>query len=103
VHCLSSEREDSGNPRPNKGKKINAQLQSNKGVKTVPLDSATPKQIILISEDLLAVEEERLLSCLNRNKDIFAWSALDLVGVSRTIIEHNLDIDPAVRPKKQKL
>jgi hypothetical protein len=51
----------------------------------------------------LAAEEERLLSCLNRNKDAFAWSALDLVSVSRTIIEHNLGIDPTVCPKKQKL
>jgi hypothetical protein len=34
-------------------------------------------------------------------KDVFAWSALDLVGVSRTIIEHGLGIDPSVRPKKQ--
>ena len=39
----------------------------------------------------------------NKNKDVFAWSALDLVGVSRAIIEHSLGIDPSVRPKKQKL
>jgi hypothetical protein len=63
----------------------------------------TPKQTVLVSEDLLPAEEERLLSCLNRNKDVFAWSALDLVSVSRTIIEHSLGIDPTVRPKKQKL
>jgi hypothetical protein len=36
---------------------------------------------------------------LSKNKDVFAWSALDLVGVSRSIIEHNLGIDPSVRPK----
>jgi hypothetical protein len=40
------------------------------------------------------------MSCLNRNKDVFAWSALDLVGVSRTTIEHSLGIDPTIRPKK---
>jgi hypothetical protein len=38
---------------------------------------------------------------LSKNKDVFAWSALDLVGVSRSIIEHNMGIDPSVRPKKQ--
>jgi hypothetical protein len=43
------------------------------------------------------------MSCLNRNKDVFAWSALDLVGVSHTINEHNFGTDPAMRPKKQKL
>ena len=34
---------------------------------------------------------------------MFAWSASDLRGISRDIIEHKLDIDPKVRPKKQKL
>jgi hypothetical protein len=57
----------------------------------------------LISEDHIEAEEERLMSCLNRNKDVFAWPALDLISVSRTIIEHGLSIDPTVRPKKQKL
>jgi hypothetical protein len=66
----------------------------------VPLDLATSKQTVLISEDLSPNKEERLLSCLNYNKDVFAWSALDLVGVSRTIIEHSLGIDPSVRPRK---
>jgi hypothetical protein len=67
------------------------------------MDSTTPKQTILDSEDLLPAEEERLLSCLNCKNDVFAWSALDIVGVSRTVIEHSLGIDPTVRPKKQKL
>jgi hypothetical protein len=78
-------------------------LQSNDGTKTVPLDQATPKQTVIISEDLTSQDGERLISCLSRNKDVFAWSALDLVRVSRTIIEHSLGIDPSVRPKKQRL
>jgi hypothetical protein len=103
VHCLTTEREDDNSPHPTKYKKVNAQLQSNEGTKTVPLDPATPKQTVLISEDLLPNEEARLISCLNYNKDVFAWSALDLVGVSRTIIKHSLGIDPSVRPKKRRL
>jgi hypothetical protein len=78
-------------------------LQSNDRTKTVPLDPATPKQTVIINEDLSTHEEERLLSCLNHNKDIFAWSTLDVVGVSRTIIEHSLGIDPSMRPKNQRL
>jgi hypothetical protein len=57
----------------------------------------------MISEDLTPHDEGRLLSCLSRNKDVFVWSSLDLVGVSRAIIEHSLGIDPSVRPKKQRL
>jgi hypothetical protein len=49
----------------------------------------------------ISTPPEKLISCLSRNKDVFTWSALDLVGVSRTVIEHSLGIDPSVRPKKQ--
>jgi hypothetical protein len=66
----------------------------------MPLDPATPKQTVVISEDLASRDEEKLISYLSRNKDVFAWSALDLVEVSRSIIEHGLGIDPSVRPRK---
>jgi hypothetical protein len=59
--------------------------------------------MVLISEDLIEAKEERLLSCLNHNKDVFAWSALDLVDVIHTIIKHSLGTDPTVCPKKHKL
>jgi hypothetical protein len=34
---------------------------------------------------------------------VFAWSAKDLTGVDRSFIEHKLNIDPSVKPRKQKL
>jgi hypothetical protein len=89
--------------RPTANEHEKAQLQSNDGTKTIPLDQATPKQTVIISEDLTSHDKERLISCLSKNKDVFAWSTLDLVGVSRTIIEHSLGIDPSVRPKKQRV
>lgn len=69
----------------------------------MPLDTSTPNQTILISEDLTTEEESKLLSCLNRNKDVFTKSALDLIGFSRSVIEQGLSIDPSIRPKKQRL
>jgi hypothetical protein len=103
VHCLTAQREVPKSTRPTTKEHDKAQLQSNDGTKTAPLDQATPKQTVTISEDLTPHDEERLLCCLSKNKDVFAWSALDLVGVSRSIIEHSLGIDPSVRPKKQRL
>jgi hypothetical protein len=103
MHCLTAQREGFEETRPVADKKVKAQLQSNDGTKAVPLDLATPKQTVVISEDLTSQDEEKLISCLSRNKDIFAWPAHDLVGVSRTIIEHDLGIDPSVRPRKQRL
>jgi hypothetical protein len=90
-------------PAPSQRKKVNAQLKSNDGTKIVPLDPTTPKLTVMISEDLKSRDKEKLLSCLSRNKDVFAWSALDLVGVSHSIIEHSLGIDPSVHQKKQRL
>jgi hypothetical protein len=103
IHCLTTQREVPEATRPAANEHEKEQLQSNDGTKTVPLDPATPKQTVIISEDLTSQDEEKLISCLSRNKDVFAWSALDLVGVSRTVIEHNRGIDPSVRPKKQRL
>jgi hypothetical protein len=99
VHCLMTQREDSEATRPTADENVTAELQSNDGTKTVPLDPAMPKQTVVISEDLTLQDEEKLISCLSRNKDVFARSALDLVGVSRTVIEHSLGIDPSVRQK----
>jgi hypothetical protein len=103
VHCLTAKREGFEGTRQVADEKIKAQLQSNDGTKAVPLDPATPKQTVIISEDLTSRDEEKPISCLSQNKDIFTWSALDLVGVNCTIIEHGLGIDPSVRPRKQRL
>ena len=47
-------------------------------------------------------KKKKLLDFLNKNKDVFAWSASDLRGVSRDIVEHRLDIRSGVKPKKKK-
>jgi hypothetical protein len=43
------------------------------------------------------------LSFLDKNNDVFTWSTSDLVGISRDVIEHRLQVSPNARPKKQKL
>ena len=72
-------------------------------VKKVLLYKHLPDRQVTISAALESEEECELLEFLNKNKDVFAWSASDLHGVSRLIIEHKLDIDPKIKPKKQKL
>jgi hypothetical protein len=57
---------------------------------------------VIIGANLSAREEAELIDTLTKNKDIFAWSASDLQGVSRDIIEHALDINPNMRLKKQR-
>jgi hypothetical protein len=48
-------------------------------------------------------EQKELLAFLNKNNDIFMWSTSDLIGVSRDIIENQLQVSPNVKPRKQKL
>jgi hypothetical protein len=43
------------------------------------------------------------LKFLFNNKDVFAWSANDLCGVNRDVIEHSLNVGPAFRSRKQRL
>jgi hypothetical protein len=40
---------------------------------------------------------------LTKNSNVFAWSTCDLIGVSRDIIEHKLQVSPNAKPGKQKL
>jgi hypothetical protein len=40
-----------------------------------------------------------LLRFLFNNKDVFAWTANDLCGVNRDVIEHSLNVDPSFRPR----
>ena len=72
-------------------------------VKKVPLDVHLPDKMVTINATLEPEEEKELLEFLCKNQDVFAWSASDLRGVSRDIIEHRLDINPNIKPKKQKL
>jgi hypothetical protein len=57
----------------------------------------------MISQDISPSKETKLLSFLDKNNDVFAWQTSDLMGVSRSIIEHRLQVNPSTKPKKQKL
>jgi hypothetical protein len=48
-------------------------------------------------------EEKELLLFLDKNNDVFAWRTSNLTGVSRDIIEHKLEVNPSIRPKKHRL
>jgi hypothetical protein len=61
------------------------------------LDPRVPNRIMCIGAE--ASEEEQV----DKNSNVFTWSTFDIVGVSRDIIEHQLQVSPSARPKKQKL
>jgi hypothetical protein len=61
------------------------------------------EQKVLLESKLSDEKERTLLRFLFNNKDVFAWLANDLCGVNRDVIEHSLNVDPFIRPRKQKL
>jgi hypothetical protein len=61
------------------------------------------EQKVLLGSHMADEQEKTLLKFLFNNKDVFAWSANDLFGVNRDVIEHSLNVDPTIRPKRQKL
>jgi hypothetical protein len=66
--------------------------------KSVLLENAVPDKKSL--GNLSNEEEVELIETLAKNKDVFTWSASDLKGVSRDIIQHSLDINPKIKPRK---
>jgi hypothetical protein len=54
----------------------------------------------MISQDLKSSEETKLLSFQDKNNDVFPWQTSDLMGVSRRIIDHRLQVNPSAKPKK---
>jgi hypothetical protein len=68
--------------------------------KKVYLDDM-PDRAVIIGACLNPEEEKELIQFLNKNKDVFAWSAKDLQGVDRDIIEHALEIDEKIAPKSR--
>jgi hypothetical protein len=71
--------------------------------KKVPLDPRVHDRTVYIGMEASQQDEVELLAFLDKNNDMFAWSTSDLVGVSRDIIEHRLQVIPSAKPKKQKL
>jgi hypothetical protein len=78
------------------------ELAADGETKKVYLDDM-PDRAVTIGAHLSPEEEEKLIQFLNKNKDVITWSAKDLQSVDKDIIEHTLDTDEKIMPKKQKL
>jgi hypothetical protein len=78
--------------------KVNMQLDCD--TKKVLLDVMVLDQTIIIGSDLLPGKEVMLVQFLQKNRDVFAWSAKDLTSVDRSFIEHKLNIDASVKPRR---
>jgi hypothetical protein len=69
----------------------------------VALDPRVPDITVCIGAEMSPEEQVKLLQFLDKNNDVFASSTSDLIGVSRQVIEHKLQVNPNAKPKNQKL
>jgi hypothetical protein len=78
-------------------------IEADGDFKKVPLGHMLPDRAVCLGTETDLEEQAELLGFLDKNSNVFAWSTIDLMGVSRDIIEHRLQLSPNVKPRKQKL
>lgn len=88
-------------PKPPNIPKGKTDLIDQEETKIVPLEQAVPDRKVIIGAKLSTEEESQLIETLAKNKDIFACLASDLPRVSQDTIQHALDINPKIKPRKQ--
>uniref|UniRef100_A0A2N9G7Y6 Uncharacterized protein n=1 Tax=Fagus sylvatica TaxID=28930 RepID=A0A2N9G7Y6_FAGSY len=69
---------------------------------TIELEDGHPERTTKIGANLPPKMKESLVQFLKNNKDVFAWSHEDMPGINPSIISHKLNVDPSLRPVKQK-
>jgi hypothetical protein len=106
VNCLQDEKAKNGSDNiksKSEGSFTSRPIEPECETKRVPLYPRVPNKAVMISQDLSPSEEAELLSFLDRNNDVFVWHTSDLMGVSRDIIEHKLQMNPSAKSRKKKL
>ncbi|GAV81058.1 hypothetical protein CFOL_v3_24517, partial [Cephalotus follicularis] len=68
----------------------------------VPLEAGNPERIFQVGSHLGVEEQGELITFLWDNKDVFAWWAEEVPGISPSVMTHRLSVDPARTPTRQK-
>ncbi|KAL0451512.1 UNVERIFIED_CONTAM: hypothetical protein Slati_1129300 [Sesamum latifolium] len=68
----------------------------------VELIPGDPEKVTKIGSKMKENLRDQVVDCLRKNKDVFAWTPKDLEGIDPGVIMHHLNLDPTIRPVKQK-
>ncbi|KAL0312297.1 UNVERIFIED_CONTAM: hypothetical protein Sradi_5629000 [Sesamum radiatum] len=79
-----------------------AKVQPTEELLNIEVIPGSPDKTTRIGSHLCGETKEEIVSCLRRNADIFAWAPQDLEGVDPKVITYHLNIDPGIKPVKQK-
>ncbi|GAV85217.1 hypothetical protein CFOL_v3_28655, partial [Cephalotus follicularis] len=76
--------------------------QSVEDVLQVPIEEGNTERILQVGSQLGEAEKGELITFLRDNKDVFAWSAEEVPGISANVMVHKLSVDPTRPPIRQK-
>ncbi|GAV78402.1 hypothetical protein CFOL_v3_21870 [Cephalotus follicularis] len=68
----------------------------------VPLEEGNSERVFQVGSQLGEVEKGELITFLQNNKDVFAWSAKEVPGLSPNVMVHRLSVDLMRPPTRQK-
>ncbi|KAL0427208.1 UNVERIFIED_CONTAM: hypothetical protein Slati_2895600 [Sesamum latifolium] len=89
-------------PRPELKEETPVAVQLVEELLTVELIPGDPDKTTKVGSKMKEDVREQVINCLRKNKDIFAWTPEDLEGIDPGVITHHLNLDPTIRPVKQK-
>ncbi|KAM1776045.1 hypothetical protein ACFX15_042039 [Malus domestica] len=89
-----------GNSQPDdpRDDSFTQQAQPAEELKNVSMSKDHPNRMVKIGTTLSPLFRLSLISFLQENADVFAWSYKDMPGISPDIICHHLSIDPKTKP-----
>ncbi|KAL0439558.1 UNVERIFIED_CONTAM: hypothetical protein Slati_2438800 [Sesamum latifolium] len=68
----------------------------------IELIPGDPEKVTRVGSQMDEIIRNEVIQCLRRNIDAFAWAPQDLEEIDPEVITHHLNIDPWVKPIKQK-
>ena len=71
-------------------------------MKYVPLEEERPERTVQLGQDMTDLDRKLLLSLLQEYRDVLAFRSEEMPGITPTVIEHRLNVDPLYRPVVQK-
>ena len=77
-------------------------VEPSEELEKVVLDDKKPDQTTSIGTKMDGGLRESMIKFLKNNSDVFAWTHEDMPSINPSVIYHRLNIDPSIRPIKQK-
>lgn len=80
---------------PTDNAKIKTQIEPTDEIEQVELEA---RKFLNIGKAVQGDARKELVTFLNNNQSVFAWTAADIPGIPRHIAEHKLHIRPGAKP-----